>query len=132
MQVFSGSRPLHSQEGEKPGVVPGLVLPSRKEPAEIMSTNKAAGKTERATAVTTIIAGARKRLPNGNQTLPVGASTMTVAAVLGQLQTIVDNRAAVVAAQATAKAKVAVEMAAMPALDAILSAFEAFIRFTFG
>jgi hypothetical protein len=97
-----------------------------------MSTNKAAGKTERATAVTTIIAGARKRVPNVNQTLPVGTSTMTVAAVLGQLQTIVDNRAAVVAAQATAKAKVAAEMAAMPALDAILVAFEAFIRFTFG
>ena len=94
--------------------------------------SKNIGKTEAATAVTTIIAGARKRIPNVNQALPVGTSTMTVAAVLGQLQTIVDNRAAVVAAQATAKAKVAAEMAAMPALDAILVAFEAFIRFTFG
>jgi hypothetical protein len=94
--------------------------------------SKNIGKTEAATAVTTIIAGARKRIPNVNQALPVGTSTMTVAAVLGQLQTIVDNRAAVVAAQATAKAKVAAEKAAMPALNVILHAFVAFIRFTFG
>jgi hypothetical protein len=94
--------------------------------------SKTTGKNGTATTVTTVIAGAKKRLTNGKQTLPVGASTMTVAAVLGQLQAIIDNRAAVVAAQATAKAKVAAETAAMPALDAILHAFVAFIRFTFG
>ena len=94
--------------------------------------SKNIGKTEAATEVTQVIAGAKKRIPNVNQALPVGTSTMTVAAVLGQLQSIIDNRAAVVAAQATAKAKVAAEKAAMPALTVIFHAFVAFIRFTFG
>ncbi len=94
--------------------------------------SKNIGKTEAATEVTQVIAGAKKRIPNVNQALPVGTSTMTVAVVLGQLQSIIDNRAAVVAAQATAKAKVAAERAALPALTVIFHAFVAFIRFTFG
>jgi hypothetical protein len=94
--------------------------------------SKTTGKNGTTAEVTQVIAGAKKRIPNVNEALPVGTSTMTVAAVLGQLQTIVDNRAAVVAAQATAKAKVAAERAALPALTVILHAFVAFIRFTFG
>jgi hypothetical protein len=94
--------------------------------------SKNTGKAKTVAEVTQVISGAKKRLTNGNQALPVGASTMTVAVVLGQLQAIVDNRAAVVAAQATAKAKVAAEKAAMPVLDVIFHAFVAFIRFTFG
>ncbi len=57
---------------------------------------------------------------------------MTIDAAVGELQAFIDNRAAVVAAQATAKTKVAAERAALPALDAFILAFVAFIRLTFG
>jgi hypothetical protein len=91
--------------------------------------NSKTGKNEKAAAVTNIIAGAKKRL-SGKQKVP--QTTLTVDGVTAELQSVVDNRAATVAAQATAKAKVAAETAAMPALDALLKVFIAFIRLEFG
>jgi hypothetical protein len=82
--------------------------------------------------VASIITGAKKVFTNGNQKVPVNGTSMTVAAVLGQLQTVVDNRAATVAAQATAKGKVAAENEQAPALFAVVTAFEAFVRLTVG
>ena len=81
-----------------------------------------------------VLAGAQKHFTNGSQvlTFPGGAQSMTVTAALTQLQLIVSNRAAVVAAQATASAKVAAEEAALPALIALFDAFVALIRFQFG
>jgi hypothetical protein len=90
------------------------------------------GKNNRAAAVASIITGAKKVFTNGKQQVPVNGTSMTVAAVLGQLQTIVDNRAATVAAQATAKSKVAAENEQAPALFAVVKAFEAFVRLTVG
>ena len=57
---------------------------------------------------------------------------MTVDDATGQLQALVTNRAAVVAAQAAAQAKVATERTQTPALDAFADAFEAFVRVQFG
>jgi hypothetical protein len=79
-----------------------------------------------------LIAGTRKRLPNGNQTITLDGATTTVDAVTKELQSFLDDREAVVAAQATAKAKVAAENANMPALNALIKAFIAFLRVTFG
>jgi hypothetical protein len=91
--------------------------------------NTKTGKTEKAALVTTIIAGAKKRLTGSTK---VPQTSLTVDQTTAQLQSVVDNRAATVAAQATAKAKVAAETAAMPALDALLKVFLAFIRLNFG
>jgi hypothetical protein len=90
------------------------------------------GKNSKAAAVSQLIAGAKKHFPNGSQTVSLGGASMTIDAATQELQSYVDNRSAVVAAQATAKAKVAVENAALPALDALISAFIAFVRLSFG
>jgi hypothetical protein len=89
-------------------------------------------KNAKATAVEKFITGAKKLFPNGNQMLPLEGTTMSVTAALGQLQALVDNRAATVDAQAAAKAKVTAENNQMPALLALLGAFETFVRLTVG
>jgi hypothetical protein len=94
--------------------------------------NNNPGKNSRATRVGQLIAGAQKRFTNGKQQITVGGASTTVTAALNELQSFIDNRAAVVAAQATAKAKVAAEDAALPALDAFVNAFTATVRFLFG
>lgn len=94
--------------------------------------NNKKGKTVRAAAVSKLLAGAKKRFTNGAQQVPLGGVTMTIADATAKLQTVVDDRTAVVAAQATAKNAIAAEEAATPALDPLISAFEAFVRLTFG
>jgi hypothetical protein len=81
-----------------------------------------------------LITGMNKRFASGAQTLTFGGGAVntTVTAAIANLQTIVDNRAAVTTAQAAAKAKIAQEDAQMPALLAFLRELEAFIRLTFG
>jgi hypothetical protein len=93
-------------------------------------SNNKQSKNAKAAAATNLMAGARKRFPSGTQIL-IGGVFLTIDAILGELQTLVDNRAAVVAAQATARTKVAAEAAQLPALDATLSAFTAFVKLSY-
>ena len=76
----------------------------------------------------------KKHFPNGSEPLTFagGAHTLTVDALAQQLQSLLANRAAVVAAQAAAKARVATEKDPLPALNARFAAFVALIRFRFG
>jgi hypothetical protein len=90
------------------------------------------GKNSKATRVGQLIAGAKKHFPNGSTPLTLGGAPTTIDGVTGQLAGFVSNRAAVVAAQAAATTKVQTERAAMPALNALIDAFIAFVRFTFG
>jgi hypothetical protein len=94
--------------------------------------NNSSGKNSKATRVGQLIAGAKKRFTNGNEQITVGGASTTVTAALNELQAFIDNRAAVVAAQATAKAKVAAEEAALTTLDPFINAFTATVRFLFG
>ena len=66
------------------------------------------------------------------QKVVLNGTATTIGAILTQLQSFVNNRNAVVAAQATARDAVATERAQTPALDVVIDAFEAFVRFTFG
>ena len=94
--------------------------------------NNSSGKNSKATRVGQLIAGAKKRFTNGSEQITVGGASTTVTAALNELQAFIDNRAAVVAAQATAKAKVATETAALTTLDPFINAFTATVRFLFG
>jgi hypothetical protein len=89
-------------------------------------------KNAKAATVTNLITGAKKLFVNGKQLVPLDGKSMTVDDATAQMQTFVDNREATVAAQATAKAKVAVERAQAPALLALIRAFEALVRLTVG
>jgi hypothetical protein len=89
------------------------------------------GKDEKAAQVTNMIAGLRKRFPNGSQTVTLGGGTFTVDQVAAKLQSFVDNRNAVEAAQANASAKVATERAQAPSLLLFIAAFVTFVRLTF-
>src|SRR5262245_2054034 len=89
-------------------------------------------KTQKATRVGKLIAGTRKRFPNGSQELTVGGAPVTGDALNQELQGFLDGREAVVAAQATVTARVAAEEARLPALNALIKAFIAFLRVTFG
>jgi len=94
--------------------------------------NDTGNKNRKATAVGKLVAGAQKRFPNGKQSVTLEGETTTIDDVTKELQSFVDNRDAVVAAQATARSKLAVERAQMPALNALIVAFIAFVRLTFG
>jgi hypothetical protein len=94
--------------------------------------NNSKGKNSTALRVGQLIAGAQKRFTNGKQQITVGGASTTVSAAVNELQTFIDNRTATVAAQATAKAKVSAEKAALPALIAFINAFTATVRFLFG
>ena len=89
-------------------------------------------KNAKAAAVTNLITGAKKLFTNGAQVVALEGKSMTVDNATAGLQTFVDNRAATVAAQATAKTRVAAENAQAPALLALIGAFEAFVRLTVG
>lgn len=99
---------------------------------KIATSSRTQGKNSKAAEVSHLIAGAKKHFPNGNQTVTLGGVSMTIDAATTELQTYVENRGAVVAAQATAKAKVSAEKAALPALNAFISAFIAYVRLSFG
>lgn len=95
-------------------------------------TMKNEAKRDKATRVGQLLAGTRKRFPNGSETLTLDGASVTVDALTEELQGFLDDRAAVVAAQATVKAKVATENTRMPAAKALFKAFVAFLRVTFG
>jgi hypothetical protein len=88
-------------------------------------------KNGRATLVGNLIKGAGLHL-SATQNVTLNGTATTVGAVLAQLQSFVSNRSAVVAAQAAAKDAVATEEKQAPALNAVIDAFEAFVRLTFG
>jgi hypothetical protein len=90
------------------------------------------GKTAKAAQVSNIIAGTKKRLPNGNQSITIGGVTMTVDQATAKLQTFVDNRDTVETAQASVKAAVATEKAQEPSLLAFIADYVTFIRLQFG
>jgi hypothetical protein len=93
--------------------------------------NKVRNKNSKAAEVGQLIAGAKKRFPNGSQEILLEGASTTIDAVTKELQALVENRAAVVAAQATAKTTVETEASAMPALIALASAFTAFVKVSF-
>ena len=94
---------------------------------------KNTGKNKKASEVGQLISGIRKHYPDGSTKVPLGPdASPTVDELTSELQTLVTNRATVVAAQANARAKVDVEKSQMASLLALASAVVAFIRFTFG
>jgi hypothetical protein len=96
-----------------------------------MAKNK--GKAAVAARVGHLIAGTRKRFTSGGEKLTLGGGlVVTVDEAVSELQKLIDNRAAVVAAQATARAKVAAERDDMPVLIAFMRDFEEFVSFNFG
>jgi hypothetical protein len=78
------------------------------------------------------LTGVNKHFPNGSQQLQVGGASFTVTALTALLQGYVDNREAVEASQAAAKAKVQTENAQAPPQLAVLRASESMIRSLFG
>ncbi|HEX8794813.1 MAG TPA: hypothetical protein VF765_27895 [Polyangiaceae bacterium] len=98
-----------------------------------MTTKTKVGKTTRAARAGLIIAGMKKRFTNGSQklTLKGGAIVITVDDAITGLQSLVDNRAAVVTARAAAKLTVDTENVKLPPLVALLDALMAFIRSQF-
>jgi hypothetical protein len=89
-------------------------------------------KATKATRVGQLLAGTRKRFPNVSLVLTLDGASVTVDALTKELQGFLDDRAAVVAAQATVKAKVAAEDTRLPGVNALIKAFVAFLRVTFG
>ncbi len=86
-----------------------------------------------ATRAGNLITGLRATFPNGSDTIRVGSGQpITIDAACTSLQGIVDNRAAVTAARADARAKVADENAKMPPLVAFMRGVEKVIRAEFG
>ncbi|HEY3816086.1 MAG TPA: hypothetical protein VGL81_02890 [Polyangiaceae bacterium] len=79
-----------------------------------------------------VIAGARKNFPNGSLAITLDGSSTTIDAVLNEFQAFITNRAAIVAAQTAVRNKVAAEGAGMTALNALFTAFLAFVRQTLG
>lgn len=96
--------------------------------------NKVQGKTTRAARAGQIIAGMKKRFTNGSQklTLDRGAIVITVDDAITGLQSLIDSRAAVVAARAAAKLTITTENAKLPALVALFNGLLAFIMANFG
>jgi len=86
----------------------------------------------RTARATKLIAGAKKRFPNGSQVLLFGGMTMTVDQVTGAMQTLVDNRGATETSKAATATQVASEQAQAASLVAILIAFTTFVRAMFG
>ena len=92
------------------------------------------GKDEMAAEVTQLLVGMKQTYPTASQVLTMadGSIQTTVAAVTSAFQTFLTNRAAVVAAQAEVKDKVAIENAQMPATIALVNGFVELVRSTYG
>jgi hypothetical protein len=94
--------------------------------------NNSNSKNGKATRMTQVIAGARKNFPNGSQAITLDGTSTTIDAVVNEFQAFITNRATIVAAQTAVRNKVAAEGAGLDALNALLGAFIAFVRQTFG
>jgi hypothetical protein len=94
-----------------------------------MSTKKKnSSKNAKAALARNLIAGTKKAYPNGSTVLHFGGADHTVDEVTTKLQSIVDHRDAVVAAQTVATAKVEAETAQEPTLNAFMSDYVKFLR----
>jgi hypothetical protein len=96
-----------------------------------MATNNNT-KKNKAARVGELIAGIKKHFPTVTQAITLDGASTTVDAITKGLQGFVDDRNAVVAAKATVKAKVTAENTRLPAVNALIKAFIAFLRVTFG
>ena len=76
--------------------------------------------------------GTTKHFTNASQQLTIGGVVYTVTQVTTNLQDIVALRTATTDAQASAKAKVAVETTKLPPLLLFLAAYVAYVKATFG
>jgi hypothetical protein len=94
--------------------------------------NNSNSKNGKATAMTQVIAGARKNFPNGSQVITLDGTSTTIDAVVNEFQAFITKRAAIVAAQTAARNMVAAEDTGTAALNALFEAFVAFVRQTFG
>jgi hypothetical protein len=92
---------------------------------------KTRGKGQVVAFAKQMIAGADKHLPKTTQVAFMGGS-FTPDQIASKLQTLVDLRSDVDSAQATAKAKIAVETANMPALLTFMSAFVSYVKVVYG
>jgi len=130
--AFGPSSGLPQQkEARGPRLVP--VLEPRMLGKEVIGmTNNSNSKNGKATAMTQVIAGARKNFPNGSQVITLDGTSTTIDAVMNEFQAFITNRGAIVAAQTAARNKVAAEDTGMTVVDALLGAFIAFVRQTFG
>src|ERR1019366_10658680 len=76
--------------------------------------------------------GTTKHFTNASQQLTIGGVVYTVTQVTTNLQDIASLRTATTDAQASAKAKVAVETPKLPPLLLFLAAYVAYVKATFG
>jgi len=90
-----------------------------------------AGKKDEIAHVTELLAGTKKHYPTGSTVLTFGGESITVDALTGEMQTLISNRAATVAAQATAKAKLDAENEQSPPLIARMNDYEKFLLLTY-
>ena len=95
-----------------------------------MATNSK-GKGQVVVLAKQLIAGTEKRLAKGTPVSFAGGS-FTPDQITSELQSIVNLRTDVDAAKATARAKVAAETNAMPALRTFMSAYVSFIKVAYG
>lgn len=95
-----------------------------------MATNRNT-KSQVVVVAKQLIAGTAKHLSSSTQVALLGSS-FTPDQITSKLQQLVTLRSDVDAAKATAKAKIANETAQAPALHALLSAFESFVKAAFG
>jgi hypothetical protein len=100
-------------------------VPSTKE--ETTMATKVQSKTGVVTRAQSLIAGVNKHLSTVTSVTIAGQS-LTPAQIVQSLQTLVDLRTAVLAAQASAKAKVSAETSQLPPLRALMSAFTAYVK----
>jgi len=89
-------------------------------------------KSNLVAGVKQLILGTQKHYPDASSTIQVGGATYTVATLTKLMQDVVDNRAAVLAAQATAKTKIAVERSSAPSQLVVVHAFETIVKASFG
>jgi hypothetical protein len=95
-------------------------------------SNYIKGKTGTAAAAGHLMVGAKKHFPDPKEVITVAGTSMTVGDATSELQKLVDNRTAVVTAQAAAAQRVAAEATQLATLGAFLRAFIAFVRVSFG
>jgi hypothetical protein len=103
-----------------------------KPPSERKDTIPSISKTEEVAHVITMIAGTKKRFPNGAQVLSFGGGQHTVTEVTNDMQSFVTNRTAVDQARAALQVALDADEAAAPSLLDIISEYTKFIRSTFG
>ena len=90
------------------------------------------GKNSQAAQVKQLITGTKKHYPNGSTQLQVGGATFTVTSLTQLMQDFVNAREAVEASKAATRAKVETERTQAPSRLAVITAFEKFVRGTFG